>query len=123
MFSTFMSVMGLEAVRTATECTTKMLDASYEKDAQEKVATKECQHFNKQEKDLFLTLLKEYKTLFDGTLGDFQTTPVSFKVKEIKQPSHSKAFPIMKIHQETLKKEIQCLVELRVLKKCLDLAW
>eukprot|EP00957_Ditylum_brightwellii_P037952 2870408-Ditylum_brightwellii.AAC.1 len=48
---------------------------------------------------------------------------VSLEVKSGKQPSHSKMFITPKIHEETLKKEIQWLVELRVLKKCSDSSW
>ena len=50
IFSTFMSVVESEAVRTATECTTKILDASYKKANLEKIVTKGCPHLNKQEK-------------------------------------------------------------------------
>ena len=55
-------------------------------------------------------------------MEDFKTPPGSLEVEENKQPSHSKTFSIPKIHEETLKQEIQHLVELGVLKKCSDLA-
>eukprot|EP00957_Ditylum_brightwellii_P121791 9287694-Ditylum_brightwellii.AAC.1 len=107
MFFTFTSVVELEAMKTTTERTTEILDASYKKANLEKSVTEEYQHLNKWEKKLLLKLLREYGTLSDGTLGDFKMSPVLIKVKENAQPTHSKAFLIPKIHEETLKKEIQ----------------
>ena len=99
MFSTFMSVVESDAIRTATERTTKILDAIYEKADLEKLVAKECLHLNKWEKELLLNLLREYETLLDGALGDFKLSPVSLNVKENEQPIHSKAFPIPKIYK------------------------
>ena len=84
MFSTFMAVVELEAVQAAAERTTKHLETSYKKVDLEKLAMEECLHLNKQEKDLLLNSLREYETLFDGTLGDFNMSPDSLKVKENK---------------------------------------
>eukprot|EP00957_Ditylum_brightwellii_P142109 10827449-Ditylum_brightwellii.AAC.1 len=67
-------------------------------------------------KGIIVKSLREYETLFNGILGDFKMPPVSLEVKENKQFTHSKAFLIPKIHIGTLKKEIQHLVELGVLK-------
>jgi len=55
--------------------------------------------------------------LFDGTLGDRQTGPVSFELKPDAKPSHSRAFPVPPIHIKTLKKGSHTLVELAVLKR------
>ena len=123
MFLTFMSVIESEAVKSATERTTKILDAHYEKADLRKIVNEECPHLDDVEKEKLLNLLMNYEILFDGTLGDFKTSPVSLEVKPGEQPTHSKAFPIPKIHEETLKKEIQRLVELGVLRKCSDSAW
>jgi hypothetical protein len=53
--------------------------------------------------------------LFDGTLGDWKTKPVSFQLKEGISPYHDQAFPVPKIHTETLIKEVDRLVKLGVL--------
>ena len=111
MLNIFMTVIESEAVRNATERTTKILDAKYKKADLRKIVDQECSHLNNKEKDLLLKLLFEYETLFDGTLGNFKTSPVSLEVKPGEQPTHSKVFPIPKIHKETLKKEIQQLVD------------
>ncbi len=63
-----------------------------------------------------LKLLTKFEDLFDGTLGDWDTEPVSLKLKEGAKPYHSRPFPTPKAHKETLKKEVQRLCELGILK-------
>ncbi len=48
-----------------------------------------------------LDLLTEYEDLFDGTLGDWKTEPVSLELKEGVKPYHGRAFPVPKIHKAT----------------------
>jgi hypothetical protein len=64
-----------------------------------------------------LQLLKKYELLFDGTLGDWKTKPVSFQLKEGASPDHGGAFPVPKIHKDTLIKEVDSLVKLGVLEQ------
>jgi hypothetical protein len=64
-----------------------------------------------------LQLLKKYESLFDGTLGDWKTKPVSFQLKEGISPYHGKTFPVPKIHKEILIKEVDRLVKLGVLER------
>jgi hypothetical protein len=56
--------------------------------------------------------------LFDGTLRNFETSDVKFNLKEDAKPYHAKAFPVPKIHHDTLKHEIEQLVSLGILKRC-----
>ena len=67
------------------------------------------------EQQMLLELLTNYDPLFDGTLGAWKTTPISFELKEGVKPYHGWAFPIPKVHKETIMKEIRCLCELGVL--------
>ncbi len=53
--------------------------------------------------------------LFDGTLGDWKTKPVSFQLKESVSPYHGQAFPVPKIHKDTLIKEVERLCKLGIL--------
>jgi hypothetical protein len=57
------------------------------------------------------------KPLIDGTLVDWKTKPVSFQLKEGVPPYHGRAFPVLKIHKDTLIKEVERLVELGVLEQ------
>jgi hypothetical protein len=61
-----------------------------------------------------LQLLKKYKLLFDGNLGDWKTKPVSFQVKEEVSPEHGQAFPVPKNHKDTIMKELERLCKLGV---------
>ena len=112
MLNMFMTVIESEAVRNATERTTRILDAKYEKADLKELVDQECRYLDNEKKELLLKLSLEYETLFDGTLGKFKTSPVSLEVKPGEHPTHSKAFPIPKIHEETLRKEIQLLVDI-----------
>ena len=64
---------------------------------------------------MLLELLTNYEPLYDGTLGAWKTMPVSFELKEGVRPYHGRAFPIPKVHKETIMKEIRRLFELGVL--------
>ncbi len=55
--------------------------------------------------------------LFDGTLGDWKTKPVSFQLKEGVSPYHGQAFPVTKIHKDILIKEVERLCKLGVLER------
>jgi hypothetical protein len=70
------------------------------------------------EKNNILGLLRKYEHLFNGTLGNFETSEVKLKLKEDAEPYHAKAFPVPKNHHDTLKHEIERLVKLGVLKRC-----
>eukprot|EP00804_Cyclotella_cryptica_P019354 CCRYP_006181-RA/>CCRYP_006181-RA protein AED:0.28 eAED:0.32 QI:0/0/0/1/0/0/4/0/360 len=61
-----------------------------------------------------LELLTEFEELFDGTLGDWNTEPVSLELKEGTKPYHGRAYPVPKYHKETTIKELNRLCELRV---------
>ena len=68
-------------------------------------------------------LLNEYKDLFDGSLGDWNTPPVSVELKPDAKPHHSRPYPVPKIHKEQFKKELDSLVELGVLEKDSGSQW
>ncbi len=55
-----------------------------------------CKHLSIDQQKKFLQLLKKYESLFDGTLGDWKTKPVSFQLKEGVSPYHGRAFPVPK---------------------------
>jgi hypothetical protein len=70
---------------------------------------------NQQKK--LLQLLMKHELLFDGTLGDWKTKPVSFQLKEGVSPDQGRAFTLPKIHNDTLIKEVERLCKLGVLEQ------
>ena len=62
-----------------------------------------------------LEVLTEFEDLFDGTLGDWDTEPASFELKEGVKPYHGRVFPIPKVHKKTIMNEIKRLIEIGVL--------
>jgi hypothetical protein len=55
--------------------------------------------------------------LFDGTLGNWKTKPVPFQLKEDVSLYHSQAFPVPKIHKDTIIKEEERLCKLGILER------
>jgi Retroviral aspartyl protease len=92
-----------------------ILDAKYEK-ANIDATINTFKHLNGNQQQQLKALLYKFEHLFDGTLGDWTTEPVSFKLKEGAKPFQLSPFPVPKIHEDTLKKEIQRLCNLGVLK-------
>jgi hypothetical protein len=74
-------------------------------------------------KKKLLQLLKNYESLFDGTLGDWKTKPVSFQLKEGVSPYHGQAFPVPKVYKETIIKEVERLCKLGVLERQSAFEW
>lgn len=111
-----------EAVKQTSLRQTRILDANYKKADLKKVVNN-IKGLNGSEKRRLSKLLKDYEYLFDGTLGDFQTDPVSFELKPDAKPVNCKPFPVPKIHEETFKKEIDRLISIGVLKKAKASKW
>ena len=98
-----------ESTEEATQCALGILDAKYEKTDLQAVVNKNCAHLNVHDRNKLLELLTEFEELFDGTLGDWNTEPVSFDLKEGAKPYHGRAFPVPKFYKETLIKELNRL--------------
>ena len=99
-------------MREATSRAVEILDATYEKADLSKIIYDTCNHLTVLRKHNLLRTLLTYKELFDGTPGDWQTEPVSFRLKPGSKPYHGRAFPIPHIHLKTLQKEVERLVKL-----------
>jgi hypothetical protein len=95
--------------------TMKILDAKYEK-ADLDTYFKLINHLDSKPKSSLKSLLSEYKHLFDGLLGDWKTDPVDLRLKSGEMPFQLSPFPVPKTHEETLKKEINRLCDLGILK-------
>ena len=108
-FNSLTSLLEPKSTVLATQRAVRILDANYKKaDLPEVVKT--CTHLSQSEQNELLEVLEEFEDLFGGTLGDWNTEPVNFKLKSGAKPYHSRAFPIPKVHSETIKKEVKRLV-------------
>ena len=124
IYTLFESSTEPESTKSALKRTTHILDAKYEKADLEKIMSDECSHLDDVEKEALLSLLQRYETLFDGTLGDFKTEPVHLELKKGEEtPVHSRPYPVPHVHEATLKKEVERLVSLGVLRQDSDSEW
>ena len=81
-----------------------------------KLWIKKCKHLSSAQQSQLLKLLTQYESLFDGTLGEWKTRHVYLDLKEGVTPIHSRPFPVSFIHKDTLRKEVDRLEELGVIK-------
>lgn len=111
-----------DAVRNATSRMTTILDAHYEKANLDNVVDT-YEHLDASEKLSLKKLLKSYEYLFDGSLGTWNTEPIDLELQEDAKPYHARPFPVPKIHEDTLKKEVERLCKLGVLRKVNRSEW
>jgi hypothetical protein len=93
----------------------KILDAKYEKADLPAVNRENCSHLTAVDKEKLLSVLLRFKSLFDGTLGDWNLQPVSFELNEGMKPYHGWPYPIPHKHKAILMKEIKRLCNIGVL--------
>ena len=105
------------SMRVATTRTVEILDAKYEEANIPEIVKTNCGHLTTLQRNKLLRLLLEHKELFDGSLGDWDTEPVSLTLKDGAVPYHGRAYPVPQVHLRTLKKEVARLVKLGVLKE------
>ena len=87
--------------------TAEILGAIYETADLPSVIHEQCQHLILEERNSLLQMLEESDELFDGTLDDWNTLPVSLELKEGVTSFHAKqVFLIPRIHLKVLKKRL-----------------
>ena len=80
-------------------------------------------HLTSEEQEKLLKLLKQYESLFDGTLGEWKTSPVHLELKEGVTPYYGKPYPVPKSQEQKVKDEIARLIKYMVLRKIHDSEW
>ena len=110
------------AVEDRTNRVKKILEAKYEAADLQQICSKQDQLLKEQQQKLY-DLLDKYAELFDGTLGKWKGTEVDLELKEGSTPCHSRAFPVPRVHRDTLFNEVQRLVQIGVLKKVNRSEW
>ena len=103
------------ATQEATERIVKILDSTkYEKADLDEVAAN-AEQLNKPQQRKLLSLLKDFKDLFDRTLGHWETEPIDIELKPDHKPSSARYYPVPRINKATFKKELLRLVDIGVL--------
>eukprot|EP00804_Cyclotella_cryptica_P020428 CCRYP_014404-RA/>CCRYP_014404-RA protein AED:0.35 eAED:0.37 QI:0/-1/0/1/-1/1/1/0/123 len=87
------------------------------------IVSTNCTHLSLQDLNSLLELLTEFEELFDGTLGDWNTEPLSFELKEGAKPYNGNAYPVPKSREELTIKELNRLCNLGVLECQTKLEW
>ncbi len=100
----------------------RILDAKYEK-ADLSLIVEQCSHLISKEKLSLKTLLGKYKPLFDGTFGKWTGEPYHIELKPDAIPYHARPFPVPRIHEQTLRTEVQRLCKLGVLTRVNHSEW
>ena len=85
----------------ATDQEVHILNAKYEKTDLQEVVSTNCTHPSPSQQEKLLEVLIKFEDLFNRTLGDCKTEPVSFELKEDAKPYHGRPHPVRKVHKET----------------------
>ena len=99
-----------------------ILDAKYEPENLLEVV-EACTNLNSKEKLAVHSLLNKYNNLFDGKIGHWKGEKYHIELKENSKPYHSRAYPIPKAYEYTLKMEVERLCKLNVLKRINRSEW
>jgi hypothetical protein len=89
----------------------EILDDKYDKANLPEIVKDTCPHLEPSQRDMLLSLLLDYESLLDGTLGDWNRPPVSIELKDGAKPFHGRPYPIPQIHKGTLMKKIDRLMD------------
>ncbi len=100
---------------SATKPVVEIVDAKYEKADLPAIIRENCTHLTASNREKLLSGLLKFKSLFDGTLGDWKLPPVSFELKEGMKPYHGRPYPIPNKHKAILMKEMKWLCDIGVL--------
>jgi hypothetical protein len=99
-----------------------ILDAKYEPANLDEIA-KSCSHLTQAKQLKLKTLLEKYRTLFDGSLGTWVGDPYEIELRSDATPYHARAFPIPRIHEQTLRHEVERLCQIGVLRRVNRSEW
>ena len=109
-------------VADATDRIKRILDAKYEAaDLDQVVAS--CTELSSHKQSMLMDVLMRHKNLFDGTLGRYKGSKYNIELQDDAKPYHAKPFPVPKVHEATLKLEIERLCKIGVLKRVNNSQW
>jgi len=111
-----------ESVLEDSDRISKILDAKYDKANLDEVV-ETTKHLTNVEKKTLLDMLRRHEELFDGTLGEWKGKPYHIQLKEGAEPYHARPFSVPKAYELTLRKEIERLCKIGVLKRVNRSEW
>jgi succinate dehydrogenase flavin-adding protein (antitoxin of CptAB toxin-antitoxin module) len=101
----------------------EILDNKYKPADLAKIAA-ECKTITKEQQQDLLKLLQKYETIFDGTLGTWDTKPVNLELKDPNcKPYLAKPYPVPHSQERKLKDEVERLCTDGILRKINDSEW
>ena len=83
----------------------------------------EYEQLDDNEKQSLLQILQKHESLFNGTLGHWKNEEYNLELLPGVKPYHAKAFPIPRIHEKTLRIEVERLCKIGVLRKVNHSEW
>jgi hypothetical protein len=109
-------------LQEATKRIKQILDAKYEPANLDEVA-ESCSHLTQDERIKLKTLLQKYQSLFNGSLGTWVGKPYNIELRSDAIPYHAQAYPIPRIHEQTLRHEVERLCHIGVLRRVNRSQW
>jgi hypothetical protein len=82
------------STRSTTKRMVEILDAKYENTDLPAKVREHCSHLKTSDREKQFLVLLQFELLFDGTLGDWNLSPVSFELKKGMKPYHGGSYPI-----------------------------
>jgi hypothetical protein len=110
------------ATKQLTKRAVQILDSKYDAIDVGKVVAEQV-GLDKSQKAALHALLTKYKNLFNGELGDWDSSPVSIELQPNAKPFHARAYPVPQIHEAAMKREVERLVLIGVLEESNDSEW
>ena len=120
--STILHLIEPRSTRETTERVVKILDSKYEKANLDEIVA-HAKNLEKDQEKMLLKLLMQYKTLFGGTLGRWNTTPVNIELQCNSKPVNARWYPVPRINKLTFKNELMRLVKIGVLERVQESEW
>ena len=112
----------VKSTKQLTKRVVEILDSKYDAIDVSKVVSEQVGLTTSQKASLH-ALLAKHKKLFNGELGDWDTSPVSIELQPNAKPYHARAYPVPQIHEAGMKREVERLVSIGVLEECNDSEW
>jgi hypothetical protein len=110
------------ATNHLTKRSVQILDSKYKAIDVAKVIAEQA-GLNTCQKAALHALLSKYRGLFNGELGDWDSSPVSIELQPNAKPFYDRSYPVPQIHEAAMRWEVEQLVMIGVLEECNDSKW